>query len=88
MSLDKQVDRKNGFVRAEWMLWPGKDKGSLKNTAEAQLAVLMDLRDELIKLNRVFECHNALAIPDLLRRIESNTRKPQRKRAPKKRVRR
>ena len=42
----------------------------------AQLAVLMDIRRELQKLNQVFERSNALAIPGLLRRIEVNTRRP------------
>lgn len=46
----------------------------------ARLAVLMDIRDELRTLNAVFRCHNALAIPQLLREIKKNTtKKPRRK---------
>lgn len=41
----------------------------------AQLAVLMDIRDELQQLNRVFSCHNAQDIPNILRRIDKNTKK-------------
>ena len=41
----------------------------------AQLAVLMDIRDELKQLNRVFGCANFLNIPNELRKIEANTRK-------------
>lgn len=48
--------------------------------SDAQLAVLMDIRDELQVLNNVFRCHNALAIPGILRNIEVNTRKPKRRR--------
>lgn len=44
-----------------------------------KVAVLMDIRDELQKLNRVFECHNFLAIPSDLRAIRRNTNKPRRK---------
>lgn len=41
----------------------------------AQLAVLMDLRDELKLLNRLLRCENFLAIPKILRDLERNTRK-------------
>ncbi len=37
--------------------------------SDAQLAVLMDRRDELQTLNRVFTCHYFVAIPQVLRRI-------------------
>lgn len=43
------------------------------------LAVLMDIREELQTLNDVFRCHNALAIPELLRAIKKNTTKRKRK---------
>lgn len=39
----------------------------------ATLCVLMDLRDELKRLNAVFACHNTQEIPDILRRISCNT---------------
>ncbi len=45
----------------------------------AQLAVLMDIRDELRQLNRVFECHNFLRIPRVLDSIRRNTHKIKRK---------
>jgi len=45
----------------------------------AQLAVLMDIRDELQALNRLLNCHNALDIPRILRQIRANTSKPKRK---------
>jgi hypothetical protein len=48
----------------------------------AKLAVLMDIRDELKVLNKVFACSNFLEIPRVLRDIrnmtqltEANTRK-------------
>lgn len=43
--------------------------------------LLMDLRDELKKLNRVFECPNFVKIPRVLDRISANTAK--RKKRPK-----
>lgn len=48
----------------------------------AQLAVLMDIRDELKKLNGVIGCHNFIAVPQILRGIRKNTAKPRRKRKP------
>lgn len=46
-----------------------------------QIALLMDLRDELKQLNRVFACHNAQDIPRILRGIRAKlpTRKRKRK---------
>lgn len=41
----------------------------------ASLAVLMDIRDELQKLNRVFECHNFLRISQTLEQIRRSTTK-------------
>ena len=55
------------------------DPQAAKDVHEATLAVLMDIRDELKILNRVFQCGNALAIPDLLRDIKKNTTKPKRR---------
>ena len=39
----------------------------------AQLAVLMDLRDELKKLNSLLSCPNFLASPGLLRAVKART---------------
>jgi hypothetical protein len=44
----------------------------------AQLAVLMDLRDELKRLNGLLHCSNFLAIPARLEAIRINTRKKRR----------
>mgnify|MGYP003427556675 FL=1 len=49
--------------------------------AGPSLAVLMDIRDELKKLNAVFACPSFLAVPSLLRGVEKNTRKPRKKKA-------
>lgn len=50
---------------------------------QARLAVLMDIRDELKALNSLLHCSNFQAIPQMLRRISSNTAKPRKPRAPK-----
>lgn len=50
-----------------------------KHYQRALLATLMDVRDELKALNAIFHCHNALEIPDILRSIRQNTRKPVRR---------
>lgn len=44
-----------------------------------QVALLMDLRDELQKLNRLLHCSNFLEIPRILRTIRHNTTKPRRR---------
>ena len=49
-----------------------------------QIALLMDIREELRRLNTLFHCHNAIDIPNILRKIAKNTTKPKRKRAVKK----
>ncbi len=46
----------------------------------AQLSVLMDIRDELQKLNSLLHCQNFTGIPEVLRQIRLNTHKPKRKR--------
>lgn len=48
------------------------------------IAVLMDIRDELQKLNRLLYCNNFTRIPYKLDQIEENTRKPKRKKRKKK----
>lgn len=61
--------------------WNLPDK--LTDWKECELAVLMDIRDEMKKLNRLFECPNFLAIPATLREIKRNTARPRKKRQPK-----
>jgi hypothetical protein len=46
----------------------------------ATLALLMDIRDELQRLNEVLHCSNFLAVPRKLDRIARNTAKPRRRR--------
>jgi hypothetical protein len=46
----------------------------------AHTALLMDIRDELQQLNRVFACYNFQRIPALLQRISANTYRPKAKR--------
>ena len=45
----------------------------------AQLAVLMDIRDELKRLNTLLHCPNFVEFPHILRRIRLNTTKRKRK---------
>lgn len=47
---------------------------------QVRYALLMDIRDELQALNRIFRCQNFLLIPSKLDAIERNTRKPKRRR--------
>lgn len=71
----------NRFKDRNWVLSAGAD-GSL--TARAvEIAVLMDLRDELKRLNGLLNCPNFTGIPGTLRRIEAGLRKrkPRRRKA-------
>lgn len=47
---------------------------------QAQLAVLMDIREELQRLNRLLHCHNFIGMPATLRSISRKLAKPRRKR--------
>jgi hypothetical protein len=62
-----------------WKLNVSHDGGV--TTLEAQLAVLMDIRDELKRLNNRLYCTEVGEIPRILRRISANTHKPKRRRS-------
>jgi hypothetical protein len=82
------VDRRR--KNTDWALNPNAD-GTVPH-ADAELAVLMDIRDELKLVNQklaVLQCPNFLAIPHTLKRISRNTtkkRKPRTVGKPKLRV--
>lgn len=57
----------------DWTLWKQAD-GSFGNE-QAQLSVLMDIRDELQKLNALLHCPNFTGIPHALSAIKKNTTK-------------
>lgn len=61
--------------------WNCGDGDRVASTDHAQLAVLMDIRDELKKLNGVLHCPNFLSVPAKLDHIRRNTAK-RRRRAP------
>ena len=65
------------YKNIEWIL---PDQGSNARDGVVHSAVLMDIRAELQKLNRVFECANFVDIPRKLDRIVDNTRKPRKRR--------
>jgi hypothetical protein len=49
----------------------------------AGIAVLMDIREELQCLTRLFACEHFLTMPQTLRQIARNTRQPKRRRVTK-----
>jgi hypothetical protein len=71
MSTDDR--RCKGF---NWTVRGADQKEGSASWDGAQLAVLMDIRDELQELNRRLACSDLLALPKLLRAIKSNTEKP------------
>lgn len=64
------------FKDANWVL-PVCNDGNIGSIdgGSAHLAVLMDIRDELKKLNQLLYCHNFLEMPFTLKKIEKNTTK-------------
>ena len=63
---------------SRWGLNPSLGGGFA--TDQAQLAVLMDIRDELQSLNRRMDCAETLSIPRVLEKIRKNTTPKRRKR--------
>lgn len=61
--------------------WTINQQGGNWSFEAATLAVLMDLRDELKTLNRVFACPNFQQVPRVLRDIRRNTTKKQKAKA-------
>lgn len=59
----------------DWAV-PTTDKGAVQTWEHVGIVVMMDIRDELRKLNALLHCNNTVAIPDLLRAIKRNTTKP------------
>lgn len=55
------------------------DQGRCASWANAQLAALYDIRDELQKLNSLLHYSNFTTIPKTLKEIRYNTRKKKRK---------
>jgi len=61
-----------------WLLWP--DAANRVTHDQIQCAVLMDLRDELKKLNALLHCGNFLRIPYYLDTIRKQTARRKKKR--------
>lgn len=53
--------------------------GNVGTWEQAQAAILMDIRDELQTLVRIFQCPNFQGIPWDVKKVVANTRKPKRK---------
>lgn len=69
------TDRRKKDV--QWTV--ARDDGTVPTWEHVQVAVLMDIRDELKKLNQLLHCPNAIDIPNILRAIRRNTTKPRKK---------
>lgn len=70
------ADRRHKDV--QWLV--ADENGVVYNGVNAAtLAVLMDLRDELKRLNAVLTCPNFIGIPAILRQIRTNTSLPKKK---------
>lgn len=69
------------FKDQEWFV-TSPDGKLYEQTNQAQhLAVLMDIRDEMQKLNAILHCPNFVQIPSILRQIDRNTKKKRKTRA-------
>jgi hypothetical protein len=65
---------------ANWQV--AEQDGRVESWEAAQVAVLMDIRDELKRLNSLLHCGNFIAIPSKLERIARNTVKPRKRKKP------
>jgi hypothetical protein len=59
---------------ADWRL-PTLPNGRIEKWEYVPIAVLMDIRDDLKKLNALLHCHNFVGIPQTLRTIAKQTKK-------------
>lgn len=66
------------LVNMQWDLKPGSAGTYCWEAIHAGL--LMDIRDELQKLNRLLNCHNFTSIPFKLDDIRNNTAKKRKRR--------
>ena len=75
------VDKTGRFKDVNW--WLAKNNGQIRfdESTSGLLAVLMDIRDELKRLNELLHCSNFITIPTTLRSIEHNTNKKPKKKA-------
>jgi len=74
------------FKDIDWDL-ADKATGNIGTWERVQIAVLMDIRDELRIVRQrlhVLECRNFIEIPRTLKRISRNTAKPRKAKAPSK----
>jgi hypothetical protein len=65
------------FKDRQWIL--NKDHQGYLSWDQIHAALLMDIRDELTRINMRLNCRETLAMPELLRKIAKNTTKPKRK---------
>lgn len=68
---------KGRFKDVEWNL--ANENGNVGTWERAAIAVLMDIRDELKRINARLDCSSTLRIPRYLARIATNTTKRKRK---------
>lgn len=59
----------NGIVDSDGCL-------KVDSMTDVNVALLMDIREELRRLNAVFACRNFQEVPTILRRISNHTAKP------------
>lgn len=60
---------------------PNSKGGNTHRWDSIHAAILMDLRDELKRLNSRIQCHEFIGIPRVLRAIQRNTAKKKKKAA-------
>ena len=72
-------------TRPDVNLTIAEEDGSVATWECASIAVLMDIRRELRRLNAAIYCRNFVGMPRHLARIARNTEKPPKNRAEKKR---
>jgi hypothetical protein len=68
---------KDAFPGEDWNL--ADERGQIGTWERVGIAVLMDIRRELVRLNALLACSNFTGIPRTLRAIAKNTSRKRRK---------
>ena len=66
-------------ANAQWDLWESDD--NLYSPDQVLLAVMMDIRAEIRRLNSVLQCPNFISVPSKLDQIARNTKRRKKPRA-------
>ena len=70
----------NALANQMWTIWVNEgDRGTTIDVDQLQILLLMEVREQLKKLNGLLHCERFVGIPGKLERIVKNTSKPRKR---------